>query len=488
MAASENAKILVAESQSVIALDIKRSLEGSGCNVVGCVSSGEEVMKIVSEQKVDLLIIDKRLKGKLNGVKTSKMVWEKFNIPIIFLISGKIVENMSAKEQTSPSVFITKPFKSDDLHACVETTLHNHRANSNDQTKEAELIEMLTAENEKLKKAKELQEMNIEELTETNKHLITATFREREMKQQLSATLDELEVTKGNLEHQNIRIRESISYAETIQGSILPDNGLIQKYFPDSFMYYIPKDVVSGDFPWFQDKGDDLYIAAVDCTGHGVPGAMMSFVGYFLLNEITGHRKILSPASVLERLHLGVVRTLRQDQESCKNARDGMDIALCKINLKEMELEYAGAHRPLYLVQDGELSQIKGDKNPIGGIQWKKKKAKELVTTPEASNGISVSTEKVIPKGLTGENFRPFTNHKVKINPGDSIFFFSDGLPDQFGGPEELKYGPKRIRDLIVDNLGQPMGQMAQTLKDDFESWSKGAPQIDDVLMIGIGF
>ena len=220
-----------------------------------------------------------------------------------------------------------------------------------------------------------------------------------------SRKLIELEI-----QTKNKKITESINYAKRIQGAILPNNRVINQVLPESFIMYKAKDVVSGDFPWFMPMGDELYIAAVDCTGHGVPGALISLIGYFLLNDIVRSRKITDPGVILDQLDEGVTQTLRQDRDDSQT-KDGMDIALCKINLAKGEVEYAGAHRPLYTITSkGELDEIKGNKFPIGGGIYK--------------------------------NQTKFTNTKIKVNKGDSIYFCSDGFPDQFGGPDNRKFGP----------------------------------------------
>lgn len=259
------------------------------------------------------------------------------------------------------------------------------------------------------------------------------------------------------IQDRNRKITESINYAHRIQECILPNTKIIQKIFKHSFIFYKPKDVVSGDFPWFYVKGEDVYIAAIDCTGHGVPGAMLSIVGYFLMNQILGHNTIYSPGEILDQLHAGVRSTLRQDQEGA-NARDGMDVALCKINLNKMEMEYSGAHRPLYHVRNGLLNEYKGTKSAIGGI----------------------------PKEGTEE--QKFKNYVLNIEKGDTIVFFSDGLPDQFGGPEGRKYGPARIKNLVLNNLELPMNQLYKLFREDYDTWLGDTRQIDDVLLIGIKF
>src|SRR6056297_3280640 len=255
-------------------------------------------------------------------------------------------------------------------------------------------------------------------------------FNENELETILFVGHDITEAKQIELEvkDKNKKINESINYAQRIQSSILPNNAIIQEYLPKSFIFYVPRDVVSGDFPWFFKKEDILYIAAVDCTGHGVPGALLSFIGYFQLNNIVDHDKDYTAAQVLDKLHFGVRSTLKQDRIDA-DARDGMDIALCRIDLKKKELQYAGAHRPLYLLRNGELHEFKGNRKAIGGIPHKKKPEKD------------------------------FINHVIEIKKGDKIFIFSDGMPDQIGGPDRRKYMPKRIRQNIVENKDLSMQQ-----------------------------
>jgi serine phosphatase RsbU (regulator of sigma subunit) len=195
----------------------------------------------------------------------------------------------------------------------------------------------------------------------------------------------------------------------------------------------------------------------VDCTGHGVPGALLSFVGYFLLNNIVDRDRKITASEVCDLLHFGVRKTLKQESEEAE-ARDGMDIALCKINHIDREIQYAGAHRPLYLLRNGELLEHKGDRKAIGGIPHRKKEEER------------------------------FTNYSIKYKRGDKFFFFSDGLPDQLGGPEGKKYSPKRIRELILENKNLPIEKYCNLFTDDFEGWKGDGKQIDDVLLIGIEF
>lgn len=282
-------------------------------------------------------------------------------------------------------------------------------------------------------------------------------FNENELETILFVGHDITEAKRIELEIQdkNKKIEDSINYAQRIQTSILPDNLLIRKHLPNSFMFYRPRDVVSGDFPWFMLKGDDIYIAAVDCTGHGVPGALLSFIGYFLLNNIVDHEKEHTAASICDELHENVRKTLKQD-ESNAEARDGMDIGFCKISPKKKELQYAGAHRPLYMLRDGELIEYKGNRKAIGGIPHKKK--------PE----------------------KPFENYVIDYKEGDRFFFFSDGLPDQLGGDENKKYSPRKIRETIIEKSSIPISDFGSFIEKDFIGWMGEQKQIDDVLLIGI--
>jgi PAS domain S-box-containing protein len=270
----------------------------------------------------------------------------------------------------------------------------------------------------------------------------------------VSHDITERKMIELEIQNKNKKITESINYAKRIQTAILPNNRVISRALPDSFILYKPRDVVSGDFPWFVQIKDDIFIAAVDCTGHGVPGALLSLIGYFLLNDIVRSRKITEPGKILDLLDEGVTTTLRQDEDS--TTKDGMDIALCKINMAEGIVEYAGAHRPMYIMKNGVMDEVKGNKFPIGGGIYK--------------------------------NQTNFTNTRVELQKGDSIYFSSDGFPDQFGGPEGRKFGPKRTREIIERIHQLPMKEALTVFDQEWEGWRGDHKQTDDVLLIGIKF
>ncbi|MEO1653263.1 MAG: SpoIIE family protein phosphatase, partial [Bacteroidota bacterium] len=236
------------------------------------------------------------------------------------------------------------------------------------------------------------------------------TEKKRTQKQLEEANLIARLVTE--LEKKNKDITSSIEYAQRIQEAILPGDKLIGKGFVEHFVLYIPKDIVSGDFYWFADKNEHALIAAVDCTGHGVPGAFMSIIGYSNLNKIVIEQGLTDPASILKKLDQEVTEVLKQ-QETDSRSRDGMDLALCSLNIYEKKMKFAGAYRPLYLIREGELQEYKGSPFPIGGnFKYKRKKV--------------------------------FKSHEIHLHKGDSLYIFSDGFVDQFGGPENRKYMTKK--------------------------------------------
>ncbi|BDD10290.1 hypothetical protein FUAX_27220 [Fulvitalea axinellae] len=271
----------------------------------------------------------------------------------------------------------------------------------------------------------------------------------------VSHDITEQKKIESEIKSKNKKITESINYASRIQDSILPNQQHLRNALPESFVLYKAKDVVSGDFPWFVEADGEIFIAAVDCTGHGVPGALISLIGYFLLNDIVTGKKIKEPGRILDLLDDAVTKTLRQDEEGAIT-KDGMDIALCRINKATGKVQFAGAHRPLYVIRNGELEQIKGDKFPIGGGKYR--------------------------------NQTHFTNHEVETSKGDAIYFCSDGFPDQFGGPLDRKFGPKRLRERILAHSAEPMDAQVRLLDQEWEEWKGDGRQTDDMLLIGIRF
>jgi len=267
------------------------------------------------------------------------------------------------------------------------------------------------------------------------------------------------------LKEKNDDILSSIEYAKKIQGAILPPIEKIKKSFPNSFILYQPKDIVSGDFYWFDKKNGKSILAVVDCTGHGVPGAFMSMIGHNLLHQIIMNEGIITPSEILNRLDKGVVEALKQNE--LKETKDGMDICLISYDEKTNNLEYAGAYRPLYIYRKTELIKIDADKFPIGG------------------GSMQFSFEK------------EFTNNNIPIEKDDVIYMFSDGYADQFGGPKGKKMMVKRFQQILLEIKDKPMDQQNNILFENFKSWKawntekgnvRNLEQVDDVLLVGIKF
>lgn len=312
----------------------------------------------------------------------------------------------------------------------------------------------LEAKNEELGRELELLRIALAEMEATNTHLISATWRERELKPKLEKAVGELDATKTVLDAQTKRMHESINYARNIQVSLMPCEERLRRFFPGSFMFYRPKDVVSGDFPWMCSTGRSIYIAAADCTGHGVPGALLSVIGSVTLNAILARTQEPPCGEVLDMLHKEIQTILGQDVPGSPS-RDGMDIALVRIDRVSGALEFSGAHRPLYMERSGELIEVKGDKYPIGGTHYR--------------------------------NRKNFTTHTVTTLPGDRIYLFTDGLPDQFGGPDGAeKWSSDRVKAMVRAYSGIPMTELGELTSTTFDAWKGEKGQLDDVLLIGL--
>ncbi len=249
------------------------------------------------------------------------------------------------------------------------------------------------------------------------------------------------------IEEKNRDITASIRYAERIQRAMLPRDNM----FCDTFVLFMPKDIVSGDFYWMHGDCDLEYIAVCDCTGHGVPGAFMSIIGHNSLNKVVRELGIKAPASILDRLNTEVLKALKERNEEVIN--DGMDMALIAINRKELTLEFAGAYNPLYIVRKGEVFTYKGDRFPIGMTAISDKKS--------------------------------FTNQKVDILPGDMLYMCSDGYADQFGSAEVKKYKSGNVKKLLSEIWRMPVEEQKKRLMNETLAWRGELPQVDDILFVG---
>lgn len=284
--------------------------------------------------------------------------------------------------------------------------------------------------------------------------LIYARYRtKKKANEELDRKNREIELQKKTVEEKNWEITSSIEYAKRIQDAIMPSMNEIRKALPESFVFYRPKGIVSGDFYWFSKPNDISFIAAVDCTGHGVPGAFLSMIGNDHLNQIVNVEQRTSPDQILNRLHHEIQSTLKQKHGVTEN-HDGMDIALCAIHHKENKLTFASANRYLYLIRNGELAETKGDHFNIGGIMH--------------------------------EDVRQYTLHDVELQKGDTFYIFSDGVSDQFGGEASKKFGYKRLKERLLSIHQLPMDEQHKRFESALSEWMGDNTQIDDFLLIGV--
>lgn len=282
--------------------------------------------------------------------------------------------------------------------------------------------------------------------------IIYKNYRNKQKANELLASKNkEIEYQKTLLEEKNKDITDSIKYAQRIQEAILPPDELLNSVLPEHFVLYKPKDIVSGDFYWVEQWGKEVLVAAVDCTGHGVPGAFMSIVAANLLNEAVVEHALTQPAAILNSVRKGLGKILRKKQDDY-SIKDGMDAALICLNKEQMKLQFAGAYNPLWIIRNEEFIELKADKTPIGA----------------------------------GMENKPFTNHVIELKKGDLIYIFSDGYADQFGGEKGKKFKYNSLKNLLIENRSLSMSQQYSLLLNEFEKWRGNLEQVDDVLVIGI--
>lgn len=279
------------------------------------------------------------------------------------------------------------------------------------------------------------------------------TFRSYRQKKKANLILEEqrsrIEHQKREIENQHEEIMDSIAYAKRIQTAILPPTKLVKKYLDQSFILYKPKDIVAGDFYWMESQGKRILFAAADCTGHGVPGAMVSVICNNGLNRATREFGLSDPGEILNKTRELVIQEFEKSEEEVK---DGMDIALC--SLEGNNLKFTGANNPLWIIRNGsnELEEIKADKQPIGKYAEPK----------------------------------PFMTHEIELNSGDTFYIFSDGFADQFGGDKGKKFKAKNFKSLLLSIQNEYMHHQKELIDDAFEKWRGNLEQLDDICVIGV--
>lgn len=284
--------------------------------------------------------------------------------------------------------------------------------------------------------------------------IITQTrilYRTRQLLREKEEALAQIEKQKLALELRDKNLTDSLIYAQRIQEALLPSENYFRNHFSESFIFFSPKDIVSGDFYWIGEKGNKIFVVAADCTGHGVPGALMSMVGLEIIDKAINEDNMEKPSAILSILNHALEKTFSREKNLGTIIRDGMDIGICVVDRKRKKMEYSGAFFPLYLFRDSSLTEIKGDKIIIG----------------------------MNPEGLE------YTHHEIDLMEDDIVYIFSDGYVDQFGGNENKKFMYRRFRHLLTTIHTFPLSDQKSVLDENIKTWMAGNPQLDDIMVLG---
>ncbi len=300
-----------------------------------------------------------------------------------------------------------------------------------------------------LKRSKEIAQRRIIDQLRENAALKDKVNRELEDKVQERTF--EIQAQKEQIEKQNKEIKYSFDYAKKIQSTVLPRHEVFENLFAEHFIFFKPRDIVSGDFYWISQSDHEIVLTAADCTGHGVPGSLMSMLGITMLHEIVNEKSVRHSEEILNQLRLSIARTLRQEGRIGEQ-KDGIDMALVIYNTVTRQLEFSGANNPIYIIRNGEMLEYKGNNMPVAYY----------------------------------EKMSDFTRYTIDMKQGDRVYMFTDGFPDQFGGPQGKKFKYRPFKDLLLEVHERPMEEQHRILKLIFDEWKGDLSQIDDVLVIGL--
>jgi len=394
----------------------------------------------------------------LNYLAMSMSIGEALGFPLMICYNSWILGEIELKRDNSLGAIshLQKSLKSAKEVGARDRMYHIHLALSKAFKLEGELEKALhhfeqfhSIKEEVLgeEAAKHLQQLQVEYKT-------TLVQKESEEVRAKNLILEkansEIELQKSIIESKNFSITSSINYARRIQHAILPSKDKFLTHFSDAFIYYKPKDIVSGDFYWYAEYHRYAFVVVADCTGHGVPGAMMSVLGSSLLNKVVRDRNVSTPADALRLMDLDMNALLNRENN---DVMDGMDLALCVFDLGKMELTYSGANRPLILIRRGELIKYDCNKRGVGDY-------------------LSSDIE--------------FTNAVIQYQKGDQFYMFSDGLQDQFGGVKGRKFMSRRLLSVLLENHQLPMSEQKEKLNFSINQWRKDWFQVDDLCLLGL--
>ena len=277
-------------------------------------------------------------------------------------------------------------------------------------------------------------------------------LRTRKHLAELKEAYSEIETHRAELQLRNKDLTDSLNYARRIQAALLPAEHHIRKIFPNYFIYYRPKHIVSGDFYWFSERNGKYFIAAADCTGHGVPGALMSMIGLELIQKIINELKVDDSDQILITMNKELESAFFREESGKALIRDGIEMSICVIDRKTREMEFSGAFLPVYIIRDDKLIEIKGDKKNV------------------VQSFAMVS----------------FSKSTFRLQKGDMLYLFSDGYADQFGGPDNKKFMYRRLRHILLTISKYPLSDQERILDETISSWMDDGDQIDDMMILGV--
>ena len=425
-----NKKILIVDDQPENLQAIATLLKESHCSFeIMKAPNGSIALKLIEKKIPDLIITDWEM-PVMDGIEFIKQLRKDIitvDIPVIMCTGVMLTsENLQTALQAGASDYIRKPV--DKIELIARTSSMLQLSDSKQRIKE---------QNAKL------EQQNDEILT-----INDSLFEKQEI---ITKQKKSLEITLQEQQKLNERITSSINYAKRIQTAILPSSETIKEILDEYFIFFKPRNILSGDFYWIRKIKQHILLAAVDCTGHGVPGAFMSMLGVSFMNEIVERKEIIEPAQALEELRTKVKATLHQTGKKNDTA-DGMDIAFCSINTETNRLQYAGAYNPLILIRDNELIEYKATRSPVGFYA----------------------------------NEKEFKNIEIQLEKNDLIYLFSDGFPDQFGGENNTKFLTKNFKKLLLEIHKLPISEQELKLATVFQNWKGQEEQTDDIIIFGI--
>jgi sigma-B regulation protein RsbU (phosphoserine phosphatase) len=444
--------ILCVDDEELVLTSIKAQLRnGFGQEyAIETAISAEEALEFIDEitknnEELMVIISDQIMPG-MKGDELLINIYRNYPKTLSIMLTGQADADAVGKALNEANLYryISKPWDQTDLIMTVSKAIMSYaqeRTIEMQKTELENLVEQLKEYNEKLEEK-----------------VIERTQKIEFQKEEITTQRDQIEQQRDLLEFQKKGITDSIIYASKIQEAMLPPEEILDEKFPQHFILKLPKDIVSGDFYWFKQIKNLLYVAVADCTGHGVPGAFMSALGISLLNEIINRRDVNPPDIILNELRKRIKMSMHQTGQK-DIAKDGMDMALCAIDMEALKLQYAGAYNPLYLVREENgasnfnLKVYKGDPMPVS----------------------------IHP---LDEN--EFTRNDLQLKEGDTLYLFSDGFISQFGREKGEKFKSQRFKETLLNIQKYPMNAQREILEKVLMEWKGEREQVDDILVLGM--